>query len=82
MAAYSISFGCNFFGTKSYDMDRVDCGEDERGNNNKQKEQISWIWYLRRCECVYCNDSQCPDFTIHRRKIEIWDKKDISKPDD
>ena len=36
MAAYNISFGCNFFGIKSYDMDRVGCGEDDRGNNNIQ----------------------------------------------
>jgi len=27
-----------FLGTTLYDMDRVNCGEDGRGNNNKQKK--------------------------------------------
>ena len=57
MAAYNISFGCNFFGTKSYDMDRVGCGEDDRGHNNIQKDERLWIiyiWKYRRC--AHCND--------------------------
>ena len=43
MTAYNITFGCNFLGTKTADIDGVGCGEDDRGNNNKQKDEISWI---------------------------------------
>jgi len=46
MAAYNITFGCNFLGTKTADIDGVGCGEDVRGNNNKQKDCTSWI------ECI------------------------------
>jgi len=39
VAAYNISFGCNFFGTKSYDMGRVDWGRmiEETTINKKNR---------------------------------------------
>ena len=58
-------FWLYLFATKSICMDRVGCGEDDRGNNNKQKEFISWIYYTLWCGCAHCNDWQDLDFTIH-----------------
>jgi hypothetical protein len=56
MSAYNITFGCNFLGTKSASMDRVGCGEDDRGNNNIQKDERSWIIYMRKYRYSHCND--------------------------
>ena len=56
MAAYNITFGCNFLGTKTADIDGVGCGEDDRGHNNIQKDEISWIVYMKRCRSFHCND--------------------------
>ena len=56
MAAYNIRFGCNFFGTKSAGMDRVGCGEDDRGNNNIQLDERSWIIYMGKYRYAHCND--------------------------
>ena len=46
MTAYNITFGCNFFGTKSADIDRDGCWRREGAHKNKQKEHISWILYI------------------------------------
>ena len=56
VTAYNVRFGCNFFGTKTYGMDRVGCGEDDRGNNNIQKDKRSLLTYMRRCRSAHCND--------------------------
>ena len=56
MAAYNISFGSNVFGTKSYGMDGVGCGEDDRGYNNIQKDERLWIMYIWKDRCAHCND--------------------------
>ena len=38
-------------------MDRVGCGEDDRGNNNIQKDKRSLLTYnMRRCRSAHCND--------------------------
>ena len=51
-----VRVGCYFFGTKTYGMDRVGCGEDDRGNNNIQKDKRSLLTYMRRCRSAHCND--------------------------
>ena len=49
-------FGCNFFGTKSYGMDRVGCGEDDKGHNNIQKDKKSLMTYMSKYRRAHCND--------------------------
>jgi hypothetical protein len=56
VAAYNITFGCNFLGTKTADIDGDGCWRHEGANNNKQKDEISWILYMRRCRSFHCND--------------------------
>ena len=49
-------FWFNFFGTKSYGMDRVGCGEDDREHNNIRKDERLWIIYIWKYRCAHCND--------------------------
>ena len=65
MAAYNITFGCDFLGTKSAGMDRVGCGEDDWGNNNKQKDERSWIYIWECVEVLIAMIWQCMDFIIY-----------------
>jgi hypothetical protein len=51
IAAYNISFSCNFFGTKSYvrSIDRVGCWKDDRGSNNTQNVEMAVRnWYMHQ----------------------------------
>ena len=80
MTAYNVRFGCNFFGTKTYGMDRVGCGEDDRGNNNIQKDKRSLLTYMRRCRSAHCNDLAVYGLQIHMyvekmRYHEIYQNK-------
>ena len=56
MTSCNISFGCNFFGTKLYVLAVIGYWESEGTNNNTQKDEISFTWYIRGCRYAHCND--------------------------